>query len=302
MWQSIFEKKNISARERTLYFPKSAQTATGCRHNGDCTIDKACINGVCRDPCSMRAACGRNALCTVILHQVSCKCPECYVGRAHVRCKPDKECNRPPTDPEGPPSRQYEGCKKDSECASNLRCMDGVCRDGCLGHICPTADEKCMTVDHKPTCICRHKLAINAAGELSCPTSSHIPLCRSDGDCPSTQSCTHGHCKSPCQNAVCPEGKTCQVLNHEPLCVCTKSCESEASICLKDKGCPPHLACRSYKCVDPCEGLECAGGTPCLVEDHKAICKFCPPGFVVDKNYGCLKQGRTIEKGGLKGH
>ena len=45
------------------------------------------------------------------------------------------------------------------------------------------------------------------------------------------------------------------------------------------------------QCVDPCAEAECPGNTPCLVEDHKAICKFCPSGFVVDKDYGCLESG-----------
>jgi hypothetical protein len=28
------------------------------------------------------------------------------------------------------------------------------------------------------------------------------------------------------------------------------------------------------------------------VEDHKAVCKFCPPGFITDANYGCIKGRR----------
>merc|ERR1740129_2002584 len=32
---------------------------------------------------------------------------------------------------------------------------------------------------------------------------------------------------------------------------------------------------------------------PCIVEDHQAICKFCPPGFEIDANYGCI-QGSTV--------
>ena len=73
------------------------------------------------------------------------------------------------------------------------------------------------------------------------------------------------------------------------VCMCTAQCE--ASICLKDRGCPANQACRNFQCVDPCADAECPGNTPCLVEDHKAICKFCPSGFVVDKDYGCLESG-----------
>ena len=49
------------------------------------------------------------------------------------------------------------------------------------------------------------------------------------------------------------------------------------------------MACVNFQCIDPCTKLNCPNGTPCIVVDHKAECKFCPPGFTVDRNYGCLK-------------
>ncbi len=316
---------------------------SGCQNNGDCTIDKACIAGVCRDPCSMRAACGDNALCSVILHQPRCKCPACFVGRAHVKCRKDKRCRDSPKDnwPEPPPKRPkgpqgdewpedeepppkddwpetpdkpddwpetdygppkyggggHKGCRKDSDCHPSLKCDGRACRDPCAGHSCPSPDERCQATEHRPACVCKYKLSLNARGELTCPSSTRPrdetpPQCYDDSQCPGNLACLDsGRCGNPCREDSCPSGKKCVVLDHQPLCKCDKGCESQAQICLRDKGCPPHLACEHYQCVDPCVGRECHDGSPCIVEDHKAICKFCPPGYAVDKNYGCLLQG-----------
>ena len=54
------------------------------------------------------------------------------------------------------------------------------------------------------------------------------------------------------------------------------------------------MACINFKCQNPCEGYTCQGNTPCVVENHKAVCKFCPPGFVTDTNYGCLEGQNKI--------
>ena len=91
------------------------------------------------------------------------------------------------------------------------------------------------------------------------------------------------------------EGKSYRVLNHEPVCMCTEGCSPTVSICLKDKGCPAHLACKNSECVDPCAGHSCPGATPCVVENHKANCKFCPPGYVADENYGYVTTEEAAE-------
>jgi hypothetical protein len=152
--------------------------------------------------------------------------------------------------------------------------------------VCAT-NEKCVANLHKASCQCKHKLVINAAGELTCPGGANI--CSSDSACPQQLACVNQVCQSPCHSQSCPKGKSCHVLNHKAICMCSKECESEASICLKDRGCPRDMACINFKCQNPCEGYTCQGNTPCVVENHKAVCKFCPPGFVTDTNYGCLE-------------
>ena len=262
-----------------------------CSSDSDCSVDLSCVNGACVDPCSLRAACGTNALCSVVLHRPRCECPQCYVGRPHVRCRPSRKCDSspPPTKPQvvGP-----GGCKRDTECSLDNKCNadSGSCYNPCSGFSCEF-NKKCVVSNHKPSCRCKFSLVINQAGALTCPTGQ--VQCRQHEDCPSNQACDNGRCKSPCDNPrACPNGKECQVLDHKAVCVCIDGCNPSVSICLKDKGCPSHQACVGYTCKNPCDDKKCPDNTPCEVEDHKAVCKFCPPGFITDANYGCIKGRR----------
>jgi len=56
-----------------------------CTINSECPSDKACINMKCMDPCP--GSCGTNALCSVINHIPSCRCPEGYTGNTFVLCE-----------------------------------------------------------------------------------------------------------------------------------------------------------------------------------------------------------------------
>jgi len=56
-----------------------------CTINSECPSDKACINMKCMDPCP--GSCGTNALCSVINHIPSCRCPEGYTGNTLAFCE-----------------------------------------------------------------------------------------------------------------------------------------------------------------------------------------------------------------------
>ena len=259
---------------------------SGCTKDSDCTLDKACIRGSCRDPCSLRAACGENALCKVVQHRPRCECPDCYSGKAHIRCRKNPDCSNVPT----LPSTEARECTTDQDCAITLSCDKGACRNPChsnLNEPCP-ADEECVVQNHVATCRCKHKLAINSLGELKCGLDRQ---CISNEECPLKMACVSGSCRNPCTEGSCPKGKRCQVLNHQPLCMCEKDCQPSVSICLKDRGCPSDQACVNYKCENPCDFHSCPGLAPCIVQDHKPLCKFCPEGFIADENYGCLVAG-----------
>ena len=63
---------------------------------------------------------------------------------------------------------QGRGCRTNADCLITQACQGGACINPCVGQRC--ADhERCVVRSHAPVCACKHKLAINAVGELSCP-------------------------------------------------------------------------------------------------------------------------------------
>lgn len=57
-----------------------------CVMNTDCTMDRACFNNKCVNPCS--GACGQNAECRVTNHAPSCSCLPGYSGNPLHACTP----------------------------------------------------------------------------------------------------------------------------------------------------------------------------------------------------------------------
>jgi hypothetical protein len=55
-----------------------------CVLNADCSLDKACNNQKCRDPCP--GTCGINARCQVVNHNPICSCNNGYTGDPFIRC------------------------------------------------------------------------------------------------------------------------------------------------------------------------------------------------------------------------
>lgn len=264
-----------------------------CSNDLECTSDKACIQGFCSDPCTLRGACGINALCKTVLHRPRCSCPSCFIGRPNIECKPDPKCEPLPI-PRPADPQISTSCQQDSDCHESLRCdPNGQCSDPCQNptYFCEL-NKKCETRHHRPVCVCKFGFIVNDIGELAC--APEIRDCQQDIDCASNMACIENRCKNPCMSGVhnrpaCPSNKSCQVQDHKPICICMKDCSPSLSICLRDNGCPADLACRNYQCVNPCDYALCAANSPCFVEDHKPICKFCPAGFVADVKNGCQK-------------
>lgn len=231
----------------------------------------------------MRGACGDNALCQPVHHKPRCSCPECHTGAPEISCQPDPKCEATHPHPSVPIL-----CTTDANCPSTMACFTGNCRNPCLMAIIKCdVNKKCEVRRHKPMCVCKNGFSVNDSGELSCaPDDSE---CSFDDQCTSNLSCIKGKCVNPCSSLTCPVEKICEVINHKPVCLCTKDCNPSLSICLSDKGCPPQQACFNFQCVDPCLNTTCLQDAPCFVEDHKPVCKFCPAGFSSDPKYGCRK-------------
>lgn len=264
-----------------------------CKSDEDCDSEKACISSQCLDPCTLRNACGSKALCKTIVHKPRCSCPDCHVGRPDRECTPDPNCETIPKTPGD--AKIATACKSDRECPENLGCdPSGQCSNPCDALKAFQCEEfkKCVVRKHRPVCVCKSGFIVNELGELTCAPDKRE--CQQDEECASNMACREGKCRNPCVDygrygPPCTENKQCEVMDHKPVCICTKDCVPAISICLRDNGCPPDLACRNYQCVNPCDTAKCAGDTPCYVQEHKPICKFCPPGFINDTYQGCLK-------------
>lgn len=271
-----------------------------CTSDIECPSEKACIHNSCSDPCVMRGACGDNALCKTVLHKPRCSCPNCYIGRPNVECKPDPQCDITTTPRPAHPMYLPTPCQSDSDCHETLRCdASGICVDPCDSpkYICE-GNKKCEPRRHKPVCVCKSGFMVNELGELTCAPDKRE--CTRNDECGSNMACIDLRCQNPCvatstRQAPCPAEKACQVQDHKPICICMKDCSPSISICLRDSGCPVGLACRNYQCINPCDIASCAANSPCFVEDHKPICKFCPPGFIADARNGCQK-GKANER------
>lgn len=146
-----------------------------CVTNGECPVNKACVQERCIDPCIN--GCGQNAACNVINHQAFCSCRKGYEGDAFVACfkqtGPVDVCNPSPcgqntqcTVVNGkavckciPPyiGNPYSGgckpeCTIDAECPSNEACLAQYCRNPCEG-LCGV-NTVCRVVNHVPICNC----------------------------------------------------------------------------------------------------------------------------------------------------
>lgn len=270
------------------------QIGRDCLSDNDCPSEMACTNiGKCIDPCARRDVCGENALCKTILHQPRCSCPSCHVGKPEKKCIPEPNCEEMTTLSPRVPDTVL--CQTHNDCHDNLVCSDnGICEDPCAKIYCEES-KKCVVTRHNPVCVCKYGFVVNDNGELTC--ANEKKECSSDDQCESNMACISGRCRNPCgptseKSSPCPPDKSCSVLNHKAVCICMEDCAPSISICLRDNGCPEGLACRNFRCVNPCDTATCAEDSPCYVEDHRPICKFCPPGFVKDFKSGCLK-GKT---------
>ena len=56
-----------------------------CVVSSECSLNKACINEKCVDPCP--GTCGQNARCNVVNHNPICSCLPGYTGDSFIGCE-----------------------------------------------------------------------------------------------------------------------------------------------------------------------------------------------------------------------
>jgi len=195
-------------------------------------------------------------------------------------------------------------CTSDPECPTNLACIQERCQNPCFTTVCGTNAE-CNVNNHRAVCICRagyigdpyticeeRKFVFNL---ISCLenrkyiyVSNYCLLagCKSDSECPLTQTCINRECVDPCPLERCGVNALCSARNHRAVCTCPPGYRPDPDPhirckqyeCLTDPECPSTLACRNENCVDPCK---CARFADCSARNHQGICT-CQPGYTGD--------------------
>lgn len=244
----------------------------GCISDSECPSDKACVNGICRDPCN----CGPDAECRIKDHKPVCSCLQGYYGN------PEIECSK-------------IGCRSDDECSGQHTCINRQCVPVCEENTCARHSD-CYGINHRAVCECE-------PGYTGDPKTSCVVVgCRSDSDCPLDKSCINTRCEDPCETrATCARDETCQVYNHRPECACppgyvsdrVKGCHMLDTLCQDDGDCQSQTACISSECVNPCNATEpCGVNAECRVIDtvplRTMVC-VCLPGYQGNAAVQCDK-------------
>jgi hypothetical protein len=173
----INEQASCSCLPEMIGSPPNCQPE--CVSNSQCSSHLACLNQKCKDPCP--GVCGNNAECRVISHTPMCYCSSGYTGDPFGQCLEIRQdypvenrnpCNPSPCGANANCREQngagactcvqdyvgnpYEGCRPEcvlnSDCPSNLACLNSKCKDPCPGTCGRNA--VCQVVNHLPSCTC----------------------------------------------------------------------------------------------------------------------------------------------------
>lgn len=268
-----------------------------CTSNSECLSHLACVNQKCNDPCP--GSCGRNAQCSVVNHNPFCTCLPRFTGNPFVGCQqiiepprqdivPQDPCRPSPCGPNsecravgetptctclgdfvGSPPYCKPECVANSECPSNLACINQKCRDPCPG-LCGSS-ATCRVVSHTAMCICD-------AGLTGDPFTQCQPIVQDV------------EIINPCQPSPCGANAECIQRNGAGACQCLtdyfgnpyEGCRPE---CVLNSDCPSNRACQQQKCRDPCPG-SCGQNAECNVVNHTPMCN-CFAGFIGDPYRYC---------------
>lgn len=225
------------------------------------------------DPCRP-SPCGPYSQCRVVQNNPSCSCLVPYVG-VPPHCKPE--------------------CVSNSECASNLACIEQKCKDPCPGSC--GSNAICRVVSHAPICQC-----------VPGYTGDPFLFCSEIPQRPPTEK------QEPCDPSPCGPNAVCRERNGAGSCSCIEDyignpyqgCRPE---CVLSTDCSSNKACIRNKCQDPCPGT-CGPNADCQVINHLPACT-CRPGYSGDpfrfcnivtseRKTFCTFNGRSVQR--FNGH
>lgn len=207
-------------------------------------------------PCTP-SPCGPNSICQDASGSPSCTCMPNFFGSPPY-CRPE--------------------CTSNSECATNLACINQKCSDPCINAC--GLNAQCRTISHSPMCFCDN--GYSGDPFTNCQVIQQIELERT----------------SPCEPSPCGPNAICKEQNSAGSCTCLpdyignpyEGCRPECTI---NTDCTPNKACIRNKCQDPCPGT-CATLASCIVVNHLPTCT-CPSGYTGDPYRFCnVKEGKYL--------
>ncbi|XP_065203536.1 neurogenic locus notch homolog protein 1-like [Planococcus citri] len=311
--QAISQQANCACLPTYVGSPPNCRPE--CVNNSECELNKACKMQKCVDPCP--SICGLSSLCDVRNHIPYCSCPPQYTGNPFIQCSPiPPDTTVPPTTPRpscepspcGPHSQcvvvndspvcsclpEFVGsppychieCVTNSECGSQLTCINQHCKDPCPGSCGFNAN--CSVINHVPVCKCPPNYRGNP--EVECEPA--LGCDRAD-DCPDHLYCINHTCENPCEGKICGVNAYCDAVNHQSECKCPPNHQGNPEVeceppirCDNNDNCPDHLHCINQICENPCAGQICGVNAYCNATNHQPVCK-CPPNYQGNPEIEC---------------
>lgn len=203
-----------------------------------------------------------------------------------------------------PPNCRPE-CTINSECSSNLACINEKCRDPCpgscgIGAVCniinhtpmcscvegyvgdpfnscspkpfePTVEkDPCYPSPCGPNTQCNNGICTCLPEYLGNPYQGCRPECVLNSDCLKEKACIRNKCSNPC-SGICGQNSDCTVINHIPICTCLEGYTGDA-----------FLVCSKIKVPSPqnvCNPSPCGPNSQCREINGQAVCS-CVPGYM----------------------
>lgn len=192
-----------------------------CQYNEDCRDDEACdrLNRVCRPVCDADS-CAPTARCEGHRHQPVCTCQPGTTGNPYVECAG---------------YRDQPQCVTDSDCPSQLACVNARCENPCAKSDVCAPQQTCTVIDTSPLrtvmCRCPVDMIIDSSGRCV-PIRQEQPGCRSDDECADSDKCISGTCILACRVEQCGINAQCLSKTHRAICTCAPGYEGN-----------PHIEC-----------------------------------------------------------
>lgn len=138
----------------------------------------------------------------------------------------------------GPKQPQPE-CRTDSECPSQLACINSRCENPCsLNDIC-SIDQECRVLDTLPLrtvmCQCPPDTFTDSNGRCRAIVYEK-PECHLDSDCADKDKCLRGSCVEACRVDRCGVNAICNSISHRSICTCAPGYTGN-----------PHVECTNSK-------------------------------------------------------